>query len=166
MGPLSICRCLSFHALTSESAAIHTHTSIIAPRIHLDDILDNGHLLRCTVQRCSNPNSLEKWGLFFEFAGRRLIFGRRDAAKWVLARSICLQNLTLQQAHAWSYDDYIVQDKDMIHLTFNLNSDLHWLIADKVLNRLASILLRFYWLCHHWPVTITVKHNVERQRAM
>lgn len=89
-----------------------------------------------------------------------------DAARWVLAGSICLQNLTLQQAHAWSYDDYTVQEKDMIHLTFNLNSDLDWLIADKVLNRLASILLSSYWLCPHWPVKITVKHNAETQRAM
>lgn len=51
-----------------------THTSIIAPvpKIHLDDILDNGHLLRCTVQLCGNLHSREKWGMFWEFAGRRL----------------------------------------------------------------------------------------------
>lgn len=68
-GPLSICRCLSFHTHTHspwKSVTMRTHTYIYCgpptpfPEIHLDDMFDKGHLLRCMVQCCSNPNSREK----------------------------------------------------------------------------------------------------------
>lgn len=82
MGPLRICRCLSFGALTSAEpcdafAQTNAHAHLLQrPRLMETTVLTVAISLRCTVQHRQDPDHKKRGNEVLEFADR---FGQTDA---------------------------------------------------------------------------------------